>query len=158
MSKWWKSNKSKSIPMNIINDPIISSNKKKSRSLVSFFFDKQKIFDTNENIKSIKNNFDVDLSQQKQDPTLIYDRGQSIIPKQWRTTQSIPSPTYNNAQIQFKNHSYEYLQLFDELINENNSCFGFSLSNITSKYCLYMTIIIFLGICLIISLTAIFKK
>jgi hypothetical protein len=143
MPKWWKSNKSKNIPMNISNDSTSSLNKKKSRSLVSFFFDKQKnstrqIFDTNEHPS-----IDMDLSQQKQ----TYYRGQSI-----------PYPTYHDAQIQFKHHSYEYLQLFDEFVSENNSCFGFSLSSITSKYCLYMTIIIFLGICLIISLTAILRK
>ncbi len=182
MPKWWKSNPSKNISMNIPNDSsTISSNeynaKKKTRSLVSFFLDKQKnstqqISDTNKNIKSIKNDsiflthpsIDIDLSQQKQDPTLTYYREQSIIPKHWRTTQSIPyqnlkSPTYHNGQIKVKDNSiFDHLQLFDELINENNSCFGFSLLHITSKYCLYMTIIIFLGICLIISLTAIFKK
>jgi hypothetical protein len=154
MPKWWTSNTSKSIPMSTTNDPTISSNKKKTRSLVSFFVDKQK----NDSIYPIHPSIDVDLSRQKQDPTLNYYREQSIIPKQWRTTQSIPSTIYNDPQIQFKNHSYGYLQLLDELINENNSCFGFSLSNITSKYCLYMTIIIFLGICLIISLPAVLKK
>jgi hypothetical protein len=184
MSIWWKkSNKSQNISTNTM---ISSSNehieKKKSRSLVSFFLDKQRnstqqIVDTNLNRKTIKDDLtgqthpsvDIDWSQYKRDPTLTYYQGHSTVPKQWRTTQTmhysnIKSPTYYDTQLKtkdnldFNNHFNGYLQLFDQLINENNSCFGFSLVHITSKYCLYMTIIIFLGICLIISLTAVFKK
>jgi len=177
MSKWWKkTTKSQNIPTNIMKSSNEDNPKKKSRSLVSFFVDKQRnstqqIFDTNLNRKTMKDDFivqtqpsvDIDISQHKRDPTLTYYPGQS---KQWRTKHypNVKSPTYHDTQFQMKDnlelpkHFNGYLQLFDELINENNSCFGFSLFHITSKYCLYMTIIIFLGICLIISLTAVFKK
>ena len=135
MFKWWKRNKSKNIPMSISNDPIPSSNddnkKKKTRSLVSFFID-------NDNSHRPNSSVDIDL----RDPTLIY-----------HPEQSIRRPNFK-PPTQFSN----YLELLDELISNNPSCFGFSLSQISSKYCLYITIIIFLGICLIISLTAILKK
>jgi hypothetical protein len=111
----------------------------------------------------------VDIAR-KRDPTLTSYRGQSIIPNQWQPTQSIQYPNlkssaYRDTQIQLKNNQdldeNKYspaLQFLDEIINENSLCFGFSLSHITSKYCLYMSIITFLGICIIISLTAILKK
>lgn len=102
--------------------------KKKTRSFVSFFMDK------------------------KQSDTDKDESRSTYYQKQWQTN------TYNNPQIQIKSNSSGYLQMLDELINENNSCFGFSILHITSKSCLYMSIILYLGICLIISLVAIFKK
>ena len=148
MFKWWKRNKSKHIPMSISNDTMTSSDvpdkTKKNRSLVSFFIDKQQISDRHLNRITVEDDSvlqtrqptsSIDLSQQKRDP-------------------NFKSSMYRNTQMNLD----EYLQLFDEIINSNNSCFGFSLSQIPSKYCLYMSIIIFLGICLIISLTAILKR
>jgi hypothetical protein len=114
------------------NIPMSTSNddnkKKKTRSLVSFFID-------NDNSHRPNSSVDIDL----RDPTLIYH------PEQSTRRPNFKPPTH-------------YLELLDELINNNPSCFGFSLSQISSKYCLYITIIIFLVICLIISLIAILKK
>ncbi len=146
--------------MNLSNE---YNSKKKTRSLVSFFLDQQQISDP-KSIFPVQPSIDTDLSQQKRDPTLTYYRGESIVPNQGRTTQSVmKSPTYYDTQTKapqnsmYHQHADGYLELFDELINQNNACFGFSLSHIPSKYCLYMTIITFLGICLIISLIAILK-
>ncbi|CAF2407310.1 unnamed protein product [Rotaria sp. Silwood2] len=160
--------------------------KKKHHSLISFIFNKQQISDTNSNRKIIKDNsiyqinrtnssIDNDLIQQKQNSILTHARGQSTISNQLPTIPSndyyqsiqysnLKSPIDHNRRITFKHnsnidyHSYEYIQFFDKIINENNTCFGFSISHITSKYGLYIIILIFLGICLLISLMVIFKK
>jgi hypothetical protein len=155
MFKWWKRKKPKNTSMNSLSDD--DNNKKKTRSLVSFFLDHPKTDAQQISDQTIKDNSvfqnpsnDINL----RDSALIYHPGS----KQWSTTQysNIKSPA--QLRIQPDNHFHDYLQLFDELITENTSCFGFSLSQISSKHCLYMSIIIFLGICLIISFTALLKK
>ncbi|CAF0744209.1 unnamed protein product [Rotaria sp. Silwood1] len=177
---------SKSKSTDTINSSNKYNKKKKHRSLSSFFFNKQQISDTNSHQKIIKDNsifqtdqtnlsIDIDQIQQKQDPILTYSQGQSTISNQlqriplknyYQSIQysNLKSPIDHNRKITFENnsnidyHSYGYIQFFNKIINENNSCFGFSLSYITSKYAIYMIIIIFLGICLVISLMIIFKK
>lgn len=132
MFQWWKSR-----PMTKPADRVDPSTPKKSvRPSVSFFLDQQ-----DAHRKPVQNtSIELDFTRQKRDPTLEEYRGQAIDPLEQRSFLE------------------RLLQLLDELIKHNNACFGFSLVHVPSKSCLYLSIFSFLGICLIISLAAMFKS
>lgn len=163
MLKWWKNSKSKIISSNEWD------NKKKYRSLLSILSDRKQQYDKNLDRKMAEDGLElnrtnslIDIHRSQQKTQLAHSLERSTVSNQRKTMPSndfYPSLDNSNSKIEHNknldSHSYRYLT---EIINENNSCFGFSVSHIKSKYCLYLLSMSFLTIVLIISLIVIFKK